>query len=117
MVSTFIFAIVSFLLHVLTLKLAAGSMGVPRANNQYLKALMVVLGLSLAGFVLGLVPILGWLLYPLVWVVVVKSAYDLSFAKSLGVALVQVVLKLGLWLIFKLFGVHMLLGDALTFGM
>lgn len=117
MVSSFVFAIVSFLLHVLTLKLAAGTMGVPRAHNRYSRALAVVLGLSVLGFVLGLIPVLGWLLYPLVWVVVVKSAYDLSVLKSVGVALVQVALKIGLWLVFKLFGIHMLLGDALTFGL
>lgn len=112
--------IMTFLLHVLILKLAVGTMGVPKSKNRYTKALFVVLGLSVAGFVLGMIPIIGWIswfIYPILWIAVMMSSYSLSFTKSVAVAVVQVILKLGLWLLLKLFGISVLFSDLMTYGL
>jgi hypothetical protein len=114
--SALILGIATFFLHVLTLKLAVSSVGVPRSKNRYTKALFVVLGLSMAGFIVGFIPLFGWLIYSALWILVVMSAYNLGFAKSILVAVIQVGLKIALWLLLKLFGVSTLLSDQLTFG-
>ncbi len=107
--STLIFGIVSFFLHALVLKLAIATMGVPHAKNSYTKALGIAFALSVAGLLVGCIPVASYLIYGVLWMAVIMSAYDLGVFKSLGVAIVQVGLKVVLWLIFKAFGIHMLL--------
>jgi|GEM_PF-2683050 len=117
--SPLILGITTFFLHVLILKLAVSTMGVPRANNRYSKALILVLGLSAAGFIVAHLPLIGmlsWLIYPILWVAVMMSSYKLSFFKSVAVAFVQVGFKIVLWLLLKLFGVSILFSDLLNFG-
>lgn len=117
--SAFILGITTFFLHVLILKLALSTIGVSRANNRYSKALILVLGLSAAGFILAHLPLIGmlsWLIYPMLWIAVMMSSYKLSFFKSVAVALVQVGFKIALWLLLKLFGVSLLWSDLLSLG-
>lgn len=114
--STLVLGIATFFLHVLTLKLAVSTMGVPRSKNRYTKALYVVLGLSVAAFIVGFIPLISWLLYSVLWIVVVMSSYNLGFFKSVCVAVIQVGLKIALWLLLKLMGINALLSDQLSFG-
>lgn len=117
MLTTLFFALVTFLLHALVLKLAAGAMGAPSAKNTYPRAVTIALGLGVAGFVLGFIPFLSLPLYALLWLGVIMSAYDLGFMRSLGVAIVQVGLKIILWLLLKLFGAPAAIAGVSVLGM
>ncbi|MFP4600483.1 MAG: hypothetical protein ACLFVJ_19670 [Persicimonas sp.] len=116
MMSSLIFAIVTFFLHALVLKIAAGAMGAPRAKNTYPRALKVAFGLSVAGFLLGFIPIVSLPLYGILWIAVIMSVYDLGFMRSIGVAFVQVGLKLLLALLLKLFGFSVTFGQMMSAG-
>jgi hypothetical protein len=108
--------IVTFFLHALVLKLAVGTMGVPQTKNTYSKAMSIAFGLTLAGFVISFIPLLSWPIYAVLWMGVIMSAYDLGFFKSLGVAVMQIVLKVVVWIVLALFGVSVAFGDVLSLG-
>lgn len=95
-------AIAGFFLSALALKLALGVLGQPKHDNKYGTAVTVAGVLSVGSFVLGFVPVLGWLLYPVLWLGVVKSVYRIGFAKSLVVAVLQLVIRVGLWWLLHL---------------
>lgn len=101
--TTLFFGILTFFLHALVLKIAVGTMGVPASRNTYSKALSIAFALSLAGFLIGFIPLVSWLIYAVLWIAVIMSAYDLGLFKSLGVAVVQVGLKIVVWMLLKLF--------------
>lgn len=115
--TSLLFGIALFFLHALVLKLAVGVMGAPREKNSYSKALTIAFALSVVGFLLGFVPLVSWLLYGVVWLGVIMSAYDLGFMRSIGVAFTQVGLKIVLWFLLKLFGVSVALSQLLTSGL
>jgi hypothetical protein len=108
--------IVTFFLHALVLKFAVGTMGVPRTKNTISKALSIAFGLTLAGLVISFIPFVSWLIYAVVWMGVIMSAYDIGFVKSLGVAVMQIVLKVVVWIVLALFGVSVAFSDVLTLG-
>jgi hypothetical protein len=114
--STLIIGIVTFFLHALVLKLAVGTMGVPQAKNPYPKALSIAFGLTLAGFVIGFIPLISWFIYALVWLGVIMAAYDLGFVKSLGVAIMLIVLKVMVWIVLALFGLGVDFSEILSMG-
>ncbi|MFU8807244.1 MAG: hypothetical protein ACNA8W_25775 [Bradymonadaceae bacterium] len=97
--------IISFLVQALALKLALGVLGQPSTQNRYGTALGVAGGLTAMGFVLGFVPIMGWLLFPVMWIAVVMGVYKIGFLKSLGVAILQVVLRMVISLILAVIGI------------
>jgi hypothetical protein len=97
--------IIGFFVQAFALKLALGAMGQPAAENRYSRALGVSAMLTVAGFILGFVPFFGWLLSSAVWVAVVMSVYHIGFLKSVGVAILQVVLRFILGLLLALFGI------------
>ena len=112
--STLILGILSFFVQAFALKLAVGAMGAPRAKNTYSTAMTVAFGLNLAGFLLGFIPFVGWLVYLVLWFAVIMSVYDLGFWRSIGVAVLQVVLKLAIGLLLKILGLGASSVDSLT---
>lgn len=103
--SALIFAIVGFLLQALTLKVALGLLGQSSAENKYSRAIGVAMLLAVAGWVLGLAPFgVGYLLYPLLWLAVIMGVYGIGFFRSLGVALLQVGVKIVIGIVLSLIG-------------
>jgi hypothetical protein len=102
--SALILGLVSFLLQALVLKLAAGFVGAPSSKNTYSTALVVAFGLNVLGMLTLAVPLIGWMVYLVAWFVVIMKVYELDFLQSIGLAIFQVLLKLGLGLLLSLFG-------------
>lgn len=98
-------AVVGFFVSALALKLALGVLGQPAHENKYGTAVTVAGILSVCSLLLSFTPFfVGWVLYPLLWLVLVKSVYRIGFAKSLGVAVLQVLIRGGLmWLLHLIF--------------
>ena len=69
--------------------------GVRGRDNGFVKALLTAAGLSLVatGVTALHVPFLG-LLWPVLWLLIVKSVYGIGWLRAMGVALVLVVLAL-----------------------
>jgi hypothetical protein len=111
--SSLIIGIATFVLHAFVLKLAVGTMGAPQHKNTLSKALTVAFGLSVAGFLIGFVPLVSWPLYALLWVAVIATVYEIGIMRSIGVAVLQVVLKLVIWLLLKLVGLPLALTQML----
>lgn len=103
--SAIIGIIISFFVQALALKLALGVLGQPSAQNKYSTALGVSGGLTLTSIVVGAVPFFGWLLVPVMWIAIVMGVYHIGFLKSLGVAVLQVLLKFVITLILAIFGI------------
>lgn len=93
---TIITAILSFFVSAFALKLSLSAMGQPARRNRYDTAMTVSAVLSLCGWVLGFVPFLGWLVYGILWLAVVRSVYEISLKKSIGVAVLLVLIRAGL---------------------
>ena len=90
-------AVLTFFLSALALKLALRVMGQPARENKYGTAVTVAGILSVASVLLGAFPFfVAWIVYPILWIVMVKSVYHISFTKSLGVAVLQAVIRFGL---------------------
>ena len=106
-----VLGVVSFLLQALALKVALGAMGQPESRNEYTTALTVSAGLSLAGFVLSSIWIVGGLLYLVFWVLVVMNVYELKFTKALAVGVLQYILR---WMLHLVLGaVGMVVGTGM----
>lgn len=103
--SAIIGIIISFFVQALALKLALGVLGQPSAQNKYTTALGVCGGLTLASIVVGSVPFFGWLLVPVMWIAIVMGVYHIGFLKSVGVAVLQVILKMMITLILAILGI------------
>jgi hypothetical protein len=98
--------IVGFFVSALALKLALGMLGQPAHENKYGTAVTVAGILSFSSFLLSFTPFfVGWVLYPLLWLVLVKSVYRIGFTKSVLVAMLQLAIRGGLmWALHLLFG-------------
>ena len=113
--STLILGIVTFFLHALVLKVAVGTMGVPQQKNSYSKAMWLSFGLSIAGLVVGFLPFfLSIPIYAILWFGVIMSAYDLGFMKSIGVASIQMFLKIFVGLVMWFIGFYNGFGEVLS---
>lgn len=100
MMSTILFAIFALLAHAVALKLALGAVGQRSANNKFSTALGVATLLNVAMFVTALVPVVGWIVKPLVWLLIIMAVYKIGFLKSVGVTVLQVVIyKVLTWLV------------------
>lgn len=98
--STILFFIVSLIVQAIALKLALGLLGQAGASNKMSTALTVVGILQVALVVTSFIPIVGWFIQPLVWLLVIMAVYKIGFFKTLGVALVQFVVQILLkWLL------------------
>lgn len=92
-----------FFLSALALKMALGLLGQPAHENKYGTAVTVAGLLSISSVLLSFTPFfIGWFVYPLLWLVLVKGVYKISFLKSLGVAVLQVAIRGGLMWLLKL---------------
>ncbi len=97
--------VIAFFIHSLALKLSVDRLKEPGTSNEYSTALSIGFGLTLVGWLLSLIPFyLGTLLYPLVWLLVVRQAYRLSFMRSVMVAVLQFFVSAGLVFVLKLVG-------------
>lgn len=104
MMSSLIGGIILFFGNALALKIAAGAMGASSTKNTYRRALTVAFWLMIAHLVIGFVPLVSLPLYAIVWVGAVMAVYELSFWRSLGVAVVHFGVKMGLVFLLKLIG-------------
>ena len=90
-------AILTFFLSALALKLSLHLMGQPSQENKYGTAVTVAGLLSVCGLLLTPFPFfVSWLVYPLLWLLIVRSVYRISFTKSIAVAVLQGVVRMGL---------------------
>jgi hypothetical protein len=105
-----IYAIISFLLHALALYLSVEIVaeGASERENTYFKAIGVSLVLGALAWLfldwLVLAVCGGWLVYLVLWFAVIMGVYRLSFLKSLGVAILQVGIRVLIGLTLKFFG-------------
>lgn len=96
-------AILTFFLSALALKLALRVMGQPAHENKYGTAVTIAAMLSVGNLLLGFFPFfVGWILYPIMWLVMVKSVYHISFTKSVAVSIVQALIRGGLLILLGL---------------
>lgn len=105
--SAIVYFFVSFIVQAVALKAALSMVGHGNTSNALSKAIGISLFLNVLLFFVGLVPILGWVLKPLIWLLVVMSAYNTSFFKSMGVGVVQVFLQWGIALVLSWIGFNM----------
>jgi hypothetical protein len=103
-----LFFFLGFVVQALALKFSLGLLGQAKSENKFSKALGISLFLTVAMFVLGFVPLVGWALKPLMWLVIVMAAYKIGFFKSLGVAVLQALAQLALKWILTLVGLSAL---------
>lgn len=96
-------AILTFFLSALALKLALSAMGQPARENSYGTAVTVAGLLAVSGFLLGFFPFfVSWVVYPVLWLLIVRGVYHISIAKSVAVAVLQAVIRFGLVLLLGL---------------
>ncbi len=87
-------AIAGFFVSAFALKLSLGALGQPKLQNKYSTAVSTSGILNLAGLLIGLfVPFVGFVVYGIFWVVVVRSVYGISVKKSVGVAALMVLIR------------------------
>lgn len=103
--SAILISIVSFFVQALALKVSLGMFGQPSNTNRYSTALGVAAVLNLSAMVLGFVPLFGWFLYAALWLGVVMSVYKIGFGRSLGVAVLQIIVRWVLTLLLGFFGI------------
>ena len=110
--STILFFILSFIIQAVALKLSLSVLGQASAQNKFGTAVGVVALLNVALVVTSFVPVVGWLLKPLVWLLVIMSVYRIGFFKSIGVAVIQLVIQVGLKWILALIGLSVAVGTV-----
>ena len=103
--SGLILSLLSFLIGAFALKLAISVSGKEVNNNNYSTALSVSAGLGVVGFLLGFFPVVGLIFYAILWVAVVMGVYQVGALRSLGVAFLQVVIRLLIMGFLSLIGV------------
>ena len=91
--------ILTFFVSAFALKLALHVMGQPARENRYGTALTVASLLSISSLLLGFFPLIGWFIYPILWLLIVRGVYHISFSKSIAVAFLQVLIRAGLLLL------------------
>ena len=93
-------AVLTFFLSAFALKVALRVMGQPAHENKYGTAVTVAGVLAICSLLMGLLPFfVSWILYPVLWIVIVRSVYHISFSKSIAVAALQAVIRFGLILL------------------
>lgn len=108
--STILFFILSFIIQAIALKLSLSVLGQASAQNKFGTAIGVVAVLNIALLVTSFVPVVGWMLKPLVWLLVIMAVYRTGFFKSIGVAVIQLVIQLALKWILALIGLSVAVG-------
>ena len=100
--------IISFLLQALALYLAVKAVAEDQTRNSYGRALLVASILGVLGWLLlesfAVLACGGWFLYLILWFAVIMGVYKISLLRSLGVAIMLVLIRLGLALVLSLFG-------------
>lgn len=100
MMSTILFTAIALLAHAVALKVALGLLDQTNSKNKFSTALGVATLLNVAMFVTTLIPIVGWIVKPLVWLLIIMAVYKTDFLQTIGVTVVQLVLyKVLTWLI------------------
>ncbi len=91
--STILFFVLSFFIQVVALKLSLSLLGQASANNKMATAVGVVAVLNIALMVTTFVPVVGWLLKPLVWLLIIMAVYKIGFFKSIAASVIQLVIQ------------------------
>lgn len=91
--TTILIFILGFVVQAVALKLSLGLLGQASAQNKFGTAVGVVALLNIALFVTNFVPVVGWLLKPLVWLLIIMAVYRIGFFKSVAVWVIQVAIK------------------------
>lgn len=100
MLSTILFFIVAIVVQAVALKLTLGLLGQASANNKFSTALGVAAMLKVAMVMTTFLPIVGWVLKPLIWLLIIMAVYNTGFLKTIAVAIVQFVIqKLLAWIL------------------
>ena len=98
--STILFFIIALVVQAIALKLAIGLLGKASTSNDFSTAIGVAVMLNIAMVVTAFIPIVGWVLKPLVWLLIIMAVYKVGFFKSIAVTImtfvIQTVLK---WLL------------------
>lgn len=100
-----VFFLLSLLIQAFALKLSLGFFGKESSENRFSTALGVSFLLSIVLLIVGAMPFLGVVLKPLIWMLVVMLVYRTGFLKTLGVAVVQVVIQAALKWILAIIGI------------
>jgi hypothetical protein len=110
--SAILFLIISLFVQALALKVALGLLGQASAQNKFSTALVVTGLLNVALLVTAFVPFVGWMLKPLVWLLVIMAVYKIGLFKGVGVALVQFLVQAVLKLLLGLIGFSAVIGGT-----
>lgn len=110
--SAILFLITSLIVQAIALKVALGLMGQASAQNKFSTAIGVAAMLNVALLVTAFVPFVGWLLKPLIWLLVIMAVYKIGFFKGIGVALVQFLVQGAIRLILGLIGFSAVIGGT-----
>ncbi|GEM_PF-4512942 len=87
-------AVAGFFISALALKLSLTVLGQPKLENKYSTAITTSGLLNIVGLLIGLiVPFVGFVIYGIFWVLIVRSVYGLSVKKSVGVAFLMVAIR------------------------
>ena len=111
--TTILFFIVGFLIQAVALKLSLSVLGQASAQNKFGTALGVVAILNIAMLVISFVPIVGWLVKPLVWLLVIMTVYRIGFVKGVAAAFIQFLIQLALKWLLAIIG----FSSAVTLGL
>lgn len=95
-------SILGFFVSSFALKLALGVLGQPSRENKYGTAVTVAGILSVVSLLTGFIPFVGWFIYAGLWLLIVRSVYDIGFAKSVVVAVLQTAIRGILFLLVAL---------------
>ena len=101
--------ILGFLLQAIALKWSLAILGQNSAQNKFGTALGVVAMLNVSVVAISFVPLVGWVLKPLVWLLIVMAVYRIGFFKSIGVAIFQVLIQIFIKWVLALIGLTWLL--------
>lgn len=110
--SAILFFIISLFVQALALKVALGLLGQKSAQNKFSTALVVSTLLNIALVVTAFVPIVGWMLKPLVWLLVIMAVYKIGLFKGMGVAVLQFLVQAGLKFLLGLIGFSAVIGST-----
>lgn len=102
--STILFFILALFTQAIALKLALAVIGQTSADNKFSTALTVAAMLNIAMVITALIPFVGWIAKPLVWMLIIMSVYKTSFFKTVGVAGLQYVIQAVLTWLLKQIG-------------
>ncbi len=108
--SIVLYFVLALIVQAVALKFALASVGLKGADNKMSTALGVATLLNVAMLVTAFIPVVGWIVKPLVWLLIIMAVYNTGFFKTVAVWAVQIVIQ---WALKALLG---LIGFPVSFG-